>query len=59
MKTTDNTAIGYVYCAHELCFAEIIGIPGDLCPDCLAAEPEADAKDCDGCDNDLVQDHED
>lgn len=42
---------GYTYCAHEYCFAIVIGF-GDriLCDDCAAEAP--DAAHCDCCDND-------
>lgn len=49
MSATDT---GYVYCAHQYCFAIIIGKAGDLCDDCRAEDEGHDYEDCSGCDND-------
>lgn len=43
---------GYLHCAHDNCFAIIIGKPGDLCDDCRSEDEGHDAKSCDLCDYD-------
>lgn len=43
---------GYRHCAHDNCFAIIVGKPGDLCDDCLTQDEGHDAKSCDLCDYD-------
>lgn len=44
--------MSYLHCAHDDCFAIIIGKPGDLCDDCLSLDSGHDAKSCDLCDYD-------
>lgn len=44
--------VGYVHCAHDPCFAILVGTEGDLCDDCREADPEHDHDECENCDND-------
>lgn len=53
----ESKSTGYIHCAHKLCFAIIIGKPGDLCNDCKAEDEGHDGDECESCDNDS-KDHE-
>jgi hypothetical protein len=52
METKASESSGYVHCAHECCFAIIIGKAGSVCEDCCEHDEASDAYCCAGCDND-------